>query len=167
MGRKTHPTRRVHRPKAIYAGRSPMPVLALVILTLILFFVTRFYSIPRGAFVLFAVTPALTAAAPEIPSKPKYFDVQVRDTSPIQTERAPSREYRDTGAVGARWSRAPFQDSRCMFQRCISPINPKLIYVETARALIDGVTTLELDNGITKVSAGFSPCILGLITNDF
>jgi hypothetical protein len=115
MARKIYATRQVHRPKATHVKRSPSPVLTLVIFTLILFFTMRFYSISRGVFVLLAATPAMTVAAPEILKKPKYFDVQVRDTPPIQTARAPSWEYRDTGAVGAKWLRAPFQHSRCMF----------------------------------------------------
>lgn len=90
MARKIYATRQVHRPKATDAKRSPSPILTLVIFTLILFFTIRFYSISKGVFVLLAVTPAMTVAVPEILEKPKYFDVQVRDTPLLQTVRAPS-----------------------------------------------------------------------------
>jgi len=47
----------------------------------------RFYSVSKGAFVLLAVTPALTVAAPETSKKKtKYFDIQVREAPVIHTD---------------------------------------------------------------------------------
>lgn len=90
MDRKIYAASQLPQSKATHPRRSPTPTLTLLFFTLVIFFTMRFYSIQRGAFVLFAVTPALTLAAPNLDKKPKYFDVQVRDTPPIQTERVPS-----------------------------------------------------------------------------
>lgn len=112
MDRKIYAASQLPQSKATHPRRSPTPTLTLLFFTLVIFFTMRFYSIQRGAFVLFAVTPALTLAAPNLDKKPKYFDVQ-----------------------GHRGTRGEMVESTL----------PAF-----ALALMDGVTTLELDNGITK-----------------
>src|SRR6267378_2117306 len=89
MARRMYATKQVYRPKVIHSRRPPAPLLVIVFVTCssILFFTMRFYALSKGSFVLLAVTPTLTSAAPETSKiKSKYFDIQVRETPVIQTE---------------------------------------------------------------------------------